>query len=224
MVHSPADQLLVSYPMLSAIKRWGSVERDPLYSATDAELVSALSASNPRAKAILWDRYAPRTKSLLRRILGPDADVDDCLHDVFEAVFVRIGTLRDPEALRHFITSVAMRKAISEVRRKRRFRWLGLEKHDPPDPTSLESTTSARALLRAIYGVLDSFPPRVRAAFILRYVEGQGLTEIADALGTSATTTKRDIAHGLELFTTGAGQSAELSRVDLDGLLRRRRA
>lgn len=224
VVHSGHAQRLSVWPMLHAVQRKGALERDPLYSVTDAELVVVLRSPNPRAKAVLWDRYAPRTHSVLRRILGPDADVEDTLHDVFEVVFSRIGTLRDPEALGHFITSVAVRKAVSEIRRKRRFRWFGFDSHEPEDPNSLESSTSARALLRAMYSVLESFPPRVRTAFVLRHVEELGLAEIAELLGTSPTTTKRDLALGQEMFTRGAASHGELSQIDLDGLLRRRRA
>ena len=45
--------------------------------------------------------------------------------------------------------------------------------------------------LRAVYGILDGLPSRMRIALVLRRVEGASQDEVAEYLGVSVSTAKR---------------------------------
>src|ERR1700733_2977756 len=166
----------------------------------DAELARLAAAKDPRAAAALWDRYATLVRGILRRTLGPSADVEDLVQDAFIGLFRTLPGLRDPDALRSFIVGTALRVARSELRRRRVRRWLSLTSTGAmPDAAQQgASDPEARRAVKRLYEVLDKIDDRGRMAFVLRYLEGYELTEVAEALGCSLATTKRALAKAQE--------------------------
>src|ERR1700679_4317698 len=159
----------------------------------DATLARLVAAQDPRAAAALWDRYATLVRGLLRRTLGPCADVEDLVHDAFIGLFRTLPGLRDPEALRSFVVGTALRVARSELRRRRVRRWLALTPTGclPDRSQPGASYPEARRALKRLYQVLDKVDDRGRMAFVLRHLEGYELTEVAEALGSSPPPTNR---------------------------------
>ena len=166
----------------------------------DAALARLAAAKDPRAAAALWDRYSTLVRGILRRTLGPVAEVEDLVQEAFIGMFRTLGGLRDPDALRSFIVGTAIRTARSELRRKRVKRWLSLTStgqlpdHEEPGAVDPE----ARRAVKRLYEVLDTIDDRGRMAFVLRHMEGYELTEVAEALGISLATTKRALAKAQE--------------------------
>jgi len=159
----------------------------------DGALARLAAEKDPRAAAALWDRYATLVRGILRRTLGPSADVEDLVQDAFIGLFRTLPGLRDPDALRSFVVGTALRVARSELRRRRVRRWLSLTSSGAMPDAAQEgaSDPEARRAVKRLYEVLDKIDDRGRMAFVLRYIEGYELTEVAEALGCSLATTKR---------------------------------
>jgi RNA polymerase sigma-70 factor (ECF subfamily) len=136
-------------------------------------------------------------RRILRRSLGPAAEVEDAVQDVFLRLFRDIESLREPTALRSFLIGITLHVATSELRRRRARRWLLLSDDGSlPDVSTNEATPDREqreALLR-FYKVLDRIDPERRLVFVLRHVEGLELTELSAVLGCSLSTTKRRVA------------------------------
>jgi len=169
-------------------------------SIDDAGLARLAAAKDPRAAAALWDRYATLVRGILRRSLGPVADVEDLVQDAFIGLFRTLPGLRDPDALRSFVVGTALRVARSELRRRRVRRWLALTPTGVIPESESEGATDpeARRAVKRLYEVLDKIDDRGRMAFVLRYLEGYELTEVAEALGCSLATTKRALSKAQE--------------------------
>jgi RNA polymerase sigma-70 factor, ECF subfamily len=167
-----------------------------LADADDATLAQALIARDPLAPRFLWDRYAPMVYRMMRRSMGPDHELDDLVQDVFLCVFDKIRTLREPRALKAFVISVTVLTARHEFRRRWVRRWVRLagKNGTPAEVESFTPDTDAREALARFYRLLDRFSPRDRTAFVLRFMEGLELTEVAAALGLSLATTKRHLS------------------------------
>lgn len=181
-------------PSAAAPPRLASVHRLPLGGADDAAIVRAVAAGDEAAAVIVWQRYAPMVRSILRRSAGPGDDVEDPVQEVFLRFFRQVGGLRDPGALRPFLAGIAMHVAVSGLRRRRVRRWLRLT--DTGSPPEMETSDGgaghdAREALRRLDAILDRLDDAGRLLFVLRYVEGLELTEIAEAVGASLSTTKR---------------------------------
>jgi RNA polymerase sigma-70 factor (ECF subfamily) len=161
----------------------------------DAELARALIARDPRAPRALWRRFAPMVFRMLRRALGPGHDVEDLAQEVFLCVFEKVTTLREPKALKAFVISITVLTTRSELRRLWVRRWIRLSgKGDATGKAVVHLDTDAREALSRFYSVLDRINAQDRTLFVLRFMEGLGLLEVAAAAGLSLATTKRRLA------------------------------
>jgi RNA polymerase sigma-70 factor (ECF subfamily) len=158
----------------------------------DAELVRAFRKGEEWAARAIWRRHAPMVFRLLERGLGPGGEAEDLTQDVFLSSFAGIPQLRDGDALRSFIYSVALRTLKWELRRRRVRRILHLsDSGQLPDLPVRGSDSEARQLLAHFYALLEKLPVNDRAAFVLRHMEGLKLEEIAERMGVSLATVKR---------------------------------
>lgn len=158
----------------------------------NAMLVEALRLGDVRASAALFDTYGRHVERLLVRVLGPDPEVEDLLHDVFAQALANIDQLRDPARLKGWLTRMTVFTARGSLRRRRRHRWLTfMPSHELPAAPSPSTPPEARDLLDRVFAVLQKLRPNHRVAFSLRYIEGMTLPEAAAASGVSLATFKR---------------------------------
>ncbi len=141
----------------------------------------------------LFDAYSGYVATIAFRILGRDDDVDDIVQDVFLAALSGLKTVRSPDSIKAWLGTITVRKAIFELRRRRLRSYLGL--HDSPslDLVSPGVTPEQHALLQRIYTVLDDLPVADRVAWVLRYLEGESLSGVAQLSGCSLATAKRRV-------------------------------
>jgi RNA polymerase sigma-70 factor, ECF subfamily len=180
---------------------------------TDAELVHALRADDPGAPALLWSRCAPAVERVLAKALGPSLEIEDLTQEIFLRVFVRLPSLRDPSALRPFVLGVAMNVLKWELRR----RWIGRRVRLSgtgalPEVESPAVDTEARHALRRCYRIFDSLPTTHRLAFVLRYMEGMTIFEVAAALDVSVSSAKRWVNRGAAKIAEQVAGDADLRR------------
>src|SRR5215211_6715267 len=91
---------------------------------SDELLVLALRARHPDAGTQLFDRYAPHVRRVLVRVMGPDTEILDLVHDVFVTALESVHRLVDPKALRAWLTQIAVFTARGRIRRRMRGRIL----------------------------------------------------------------------------------------------------
>jgi RNA polymerase sigma-70 factor (ECF subfamily) len=164
-----------------------------------AGLVALAQKKDPRAATLIWDEYSGIVRGVLCRSVGPGADIDDLLQDVFIGFFRNVGSLRDPGALKPFLIGIALRTAKTALRKRRVRRWLHLtDDGTVPDAAAPSGDPRTREAMRRLYAILDELDDRDRLSFVLRYAEGYELTEVAQALGCSLATAKRCIARADE--------------------------
>jgi RNA polymerase sigma-70 factor (ECF subfamily) len=164
-----------------------------------SELVDALRAGEPAAPGELFDRYGAALHRVLVRIVGDDPEGRDLLHDTFLRALDHIRELRNPRALRGWLTRMAVFTAQEWIRERRR---MGHPRSpdSAPDQLSVSPTPESREGVRAFYALMDRMPEDERAAFILRFVEEMELTEVADACGVSLSTARRRIGRAERRF------------------------
>ena len=126
------------------------------------------------------------------RVLGRRDDVDDVLQDAFVEALRGVHNLREPAALRAWLTRVTVRTA---RRRWSRGRFVPFE--DAPAAAHLADPRASAldlALLAAVGEVMAGIPAERRRPWALRTVDGEPIDDIAACCGCSATTVKRRIA------------------------------
>ena len=187
-----------------------------LSAVDDATLWRALCNGEPNAQRVAWDRFLPMVRGIVRRSLGPEFDAEGVVQEVFITLFQKITSLREPAALRGFVMSITVltvRTTLrTEIRRRRLRRWLGVQQDSEPKSLRLvpEDLDSRHALER-FYEILDKINQRDRMAFVLRFVEGLGVAEVAQALDVSVPTVRRCFTRAWERFTLLAGRDPFLA-------------
>ena len=185
----------------------------PLFDS-DRALVQALRAGQSAAGAAVYDRYQTTVRRVLVRVLGPGADFRDLMQDVFVAAIDGIDRLEDPNAMRGWITGIAVYVARAEIRRRIRARWFPLfAGNELPEIEAPASNIEASEAVRATYRVLSKLPTDERIAFALRFIDGMELVQVAGACGVSLATIKRTLARAQKKFGTIARTYPELSEL-----------
>ena len=162
----------------------------------DAELVRAVAEGNKAALHAVWNRYVAAVRATLRSCLGDDAAVDDLVQEVFLSFYRSAGRLREPAALRPYLTGAAANAASLEIRsRTRRRRWYRLFHWWSGEPFCSSNVDDSDAL-RSLRDLLARIPAREREAFVLRYVQDLTPGEVAHALRIPVGTAKRAISEG----------------------------
>jgi RNA polymerase sigma-70 factor, ECF subfamily len=166
-----------------------------LIAATNEALGRALMTGQPAAVGAAWSRFSPMVRRILRKHFGPQEDVEDQVQDLFLVLLDNAHTLRNPAALKSFVISIAVRGAAREHRR-RRVRGQDL----PGEPVAVERLASGvdvgaqHALLR-LASLLEQLSECERNAFVLRFVEGKRIPDVAAELDVSVSTARRRFVH-----------------------------
>lgn len=163
---------------------------------SDGDLARGLMTGEMWAVAETWHRFAPLVLMTAERSLGSRSEAEDVAQEVFYRVFRRAKTLRDPDTLRSFVYSFAVRVLRSELRRRRIRGWLPFRQPDrAPDLDDRTVDVESRDLLRRFHVLLDRLKPRDRLVFVLRRMESMTVEEIAAAMQLSVSTVKRSMTH-----------------------------
>lgn len=151
---------------------------------TDAErdLVARLRAKDPEAFAWLYDRYAGLLFRIGYSLLGDPSEAEDLVHDVFVGLPRALTTFEGRGSFEGWLRRVATRTGLMKLRHARsrnagpqRGGWTLPRFGRPPDADAALDLESA----------LGELTPTLRAAFVLREVQGYRYEEVADLLGIS---------------------------------------
>jgi RNA polymerase sigma-70 factor (ECF subfamily) len=149
---------------------------------------------------------------VLCRVLGPDSELDDLLHEVFIAAMATIDTLRNEHALRAWMTGIAVRKARKLIRwRKIRRLVRFVAPQDLPEYEAVTAPSEVTDALRQTYRILAELPAEDRIAFTLRQIDGMELAAIAEVTQVSLATVKRRVARAQKSFIALASEDEILA-------------
>ena len=163
----------------------------------DASLVDRTRAGDKRAEDLLVRRHVAELSRVIGRLLGEQPEQEDVVQDTLVIALEKLHRLQNPAAFRGWLLQIGVNE-VRRVYRRRKLRGLvGLD--DRATGLGLDGLVSEAASpeLRAELSLLDAvlvrFPAEQRIAWMLRYVEGYSLDQVAEASGCSLATAKRRI-------------------------------
>jgi RNA polymerase sigma-70 factor, ECF subfamily len=151
------------------------------------------------ALALLYDRYAGNMLALAQRIVGPGAEAEDVIHDVFLEAWrhsadydSRRGTVKSWLLLRTRSRSLDVQKSgrVSKQATGLDDAWLA-------ELSDASRDTTAGADQSRVREVLVALPPEQREVLLLGYFEGLSSSEMAERLGVPLGTVKSRVAAAL---------------------------
>jgi RNA polymerase sigma-70 factor, ECF subfamily len=160
----------------------------------EARLVQRAADGDMRAFRELYDDHVEMVVHHVGRLLGPRAEVEDAVQEVFVRVHRCLDTYRGECKFSTWLYRVTRNVAIDHLRRRKK--TVSLDDWRPLRASGDEwRKLEARDQLRGLYAALERLPVEYREAFVLFEIEGCKLREIAELtespLGTVASRVRR---------------------------------
>ncbi len=186
---------------------------DEAASLSDIELAELLRVDARAAAPRLYERFAPTVNRLVWHLLGADLEHNDLVQQVFLRVLKSGARLRDSERLSQWVRAITVNTVYAELRRRTVRRLFWRQQPAARAHADLVRDVEARDLLMRAKAVIDKLPASERVVFVLYFVEGQTLGEIAELLRYSHATAKRRVRKASLRFQRLAADTPELLRV-----------
>jgi RNA polymerase sigma-70 factor (ECF subfamily) len=164
-----------------------------LKEATDDDLMQGVATGDGDAFAEIILRYQHVAWKVAFRFLGDSMEAEDAAQDAFLKLLEAAPRYRSKASFRTYLFRILTHLCIDRCRKKRPDAVADIpEAADPSgDPAA---ALMAREIRVQIRNVLETLPPKQKAAIILRHYEGLSYAEIAQVLGISAKAVERLIS------------------------------
>jgi RNA polymerase sigma-70 factor, ECF subfamily len=163
----------------------------------DASLVLRARSGDRWAEEALYRRHVAYIAGMVLRLLGGSEEAEDVVQDTFAIGLDQIGAVREPSSIRAWFGQIAVSQVRRRLRRTKLLSRLGF--YPPSDHVELEelavqeADTETRAELGKLGAALAELSANERLAWMLRYVEGESLKQVAQLSGCSLATAKRRV-------------------------------
>jgi RNA polymerase sigma-70 factor (ECF subfamily) len=163
----------------------------------DAEIVRLVLQGDRESFAVLVGRHEKAAWATAWRVLRDEHAASDAAQEAFLQAFHRLHSLREPARFGVWLLRIARREAIkvTRVRSRNRARSIEEESDDPCDERRAGSSLSSDS--EVILAALARLPEHERLVVSLRYLEGQSVAEIAEALGRPVGTVTKQLSRAI---------------------------
>ncbi len=177
----------------------------------EIELVARCQRGDRRAFDELYTTFRKTLARQLVRMLGPRADVEDTLQEVFIEVFRSISRFRGDARLSTWLYRLTAHVAYHRLRTRKRKEPRTDEVDDRlaaagPSP---EQRLAGAQELAEVHRILQALAPKKRMAFVLHEIEGLDVEEIARIVGAPRVTVRTRLFYARREFFAAAA-----SRID----------
>lgn len=182
----------------------------------EEKLIERAVRGDAQAFNELMAGHEKRMFAVAMRMFGSREDAEDCLQDAMIRIYRSIATFRFQSSFATWVYRVTMNTCLDELRRRRNrpntsldglldTGWAPTDSHDTPEQHALR--TEAR---RSISAFIQELPEDMRAAVVLRDIQGLSYEDIAAALDTNVGTVKSRISRGREKLREKIRSKSEL--------------
>ena len=157
------------------------------------DLVRRAQKGDRAAFTELFRRHRSDVARLVFRMLGPTADAEDVVQEVFLQVHKSLGEFRGQAKFTTWLHRVTV-NVVLMVRRAARSRpvFAGepVADHEPDRGLLPDEDAARKARIAAFQRLLDRLPEKKRTVFILHEIEGQSPAEIAEIVDAPVLTVR----------------------------------
>ena len=155
-------------------------------------LVVRAQAGDEAAFAELVERFSPRLRYFLRKMLASPDGAEDALQDLWLDVFRGLSRLGDPQALVAWLYRIGRDKAYARLRKARRLE-LPLDESHAEVPVANDDEEFSAEDAVGIHAALDELAAEQREVLVLRFLEEMSYEEIARVVGCQVGTVRSRI-------------------------------
>ena len=148
--------------------------------ASPADSLASLRRGDADALGAVYRAHAPALLRTLTAMLGERSEAEDVVHDLFVGLPEAMARYQERGQFGGWLHRIAVRQAISKLRRRGRRHEVALEAADRVGHRAEGEAIADRITVRA---ALAALPEKLRIVVVLREYEGWSHREIATHLG-----------------------------------------
>jgi len=182
----------------------------------EERLVEQALSGDGRAFEMLMEKHERKMYAVALRMCANREDAQDCLQDAMLRIYKALPSFKGQSSFSTWAYRITMNTCLDDLRRKKvrqassvdqliELGWSPTDENDTPERHA-DNAELRRSLSRAI----QSLPEEMRAAIVLRDVQGFSYDEIAETLNTNVGTVKSRISRGREKLREILSSEAEL--------------
>lgn len=167
---------------------------------SDQELVTLLKNGNQAAFTEIYDRYWRIMYGHVYKMLLDEEEAKDVIQELFSSLWINSDRIPDQLNLSGYLYVMAKNKVLNLIR-KNKFQTAylnSLAKFINEASTVTMDELNERDLAAAIEREIQSLPPRMKQVFELSRKENLSYKEIAERLGTSEETVKKQVHNSIK--------------------------
>jgi RNA polymerase sigma-70 factor, ECF subfamily len=161
-------------------------------------LAEQLRRGDPRAAALVMQKYNQQLWRIARSILRDEADAEEVVQEAYLRAFASLDGFRAESSLSTWLARIVINEAMRRLNRRREMvdlSAIGAEMADgergivaaQPSP---EQAAAREEIRRVVERAIDALPASFRAVFVMRVIEQMSIEETAAALSIPEATVK----------------------------------
>ncbi|MEZ4408311.1 MAG: RNA polymerase sigma factor [Polyangiales bacterium] len=185
------------------------------------EYVLRAQRGDARAFQDLFRNHRRDVTRLCARLLGPRADLEDVVQEVFLQVYRSLPSFRAEARFTTWLHRVSVNVTLMHLRAARSRPKLGHElTHEPPAPEddSPQHNAARNERLRALYKILDTLAEKKRTVFILHDLEGVPAAQISKMVEAPVLTVRTRLFYARKEVYAAMAADPTLASVARDAL------
>lgn len=174
----------------------------------ERELLSRIAQGDAEAFRLLYDRYWKDLFTLAARMLRGEEEAADVIQDVFLSLWQRRAELDIQGSLAAYLHSSVrykVRDYIAKNITRRDYLALLTDTAVNTLPPSSQLRLELKEVQQAIQTTVSKMPARMREAYLLRRGQHLSYAEIAEKMGTSPETARKQVQQALLLIKNTLG-------------------
>ena len=159
------------------------------------ELIRKLKQGDQLGFVAVMDQYQHMVYNTAVGIVQNEEDADDITQEVFEQVYLSIGSFKGESKLSTWLYRITISKALDHEKKKKRKKRFGIvqslfgnsdsEKYTPVEFYHPGVQLEQKERAAELFAALKKLPDKQRVAFTLHKLEGQSHQEIAEIMNKS---------------------------------------
>ena len=156
----------------------------------DKELAARVKDGDTAAFSMIVDRYKIRLFNVIYRMLQNKDEAEDILQETFLRVFRERERYDPTYAFSTWIYTIALNLCRNELKRKKKFRFFGLDLIKDDRKYAVEGGANKNCLSSSLEKAISSLPVKYRTVFLLREVNQLSYEEMSESLAIPLGTVK----------------------------------
>jgi RNA polymerase sigma-70 factor (ECF subfamily) len=176
---------------------------------TDQQLSAFLKSGDERAFAEIYERYWSVLFLYVRNMLRDNEEAKDIVQEVFATLWMKTDQLDPDNCLSSYLYCYTRHKAIDHIRRdKVKGDYMqALSALIQEEPLMPDAAIREQQLAAIIEAAIGDLPAKMREVFELSRKSHLPYKEIAEQLGISEHTVKRQVSNALQILKMKVGLS-----------------